>query len=349
SSKNFSGAKEDRPRWKKCVAFTDDDLGEALGREFTRRHFGEDSKARTNAMVESLQKSFEKNLASLQWMDDATRTAALAKVQRMVGNNKVGYPNTWRDYAALKTVSTSFFENSLAANRFEVKRQLAKVGKPVDRGEWHMSPPTVNAYYDPQKNEIVFPAGILQPPFFDKAATDAVNFGAMGMVVGHEITHGFDDEGRQFDVDGNLKDWWSEKVGKDFVSRAECVKKQYDAYPVIRDAKLNGALTLGENIADLGGLKLAHAAMTDWYAAKGDADTTYRYDRSQQFFLGMAQSWCTKVREENALLRVKTDPHANPYWRVNGPMGNLDAFSQAFQCRAPMKMVRAGGDRCVVW
>ncbi len=326
----------------------DGDLGEAVGREFTRRYFGEDSKARTNAIVESLQKSFEANLAGLSWMDDATRAAALAKVQRMVGNNKIGYPNVWRDYSTLQTTKSSFFANSIAANRFETKRSLAKIGKPVDRNEWGMSPPTVNAYYSPQKNEIVFPAGILQPPFFNKEATDAVNFGSMGMVVGHEITHGFDDQGRQFDVDGNLKDWWSDKVGKDFVGRAECVKKQYDNYVAVKDVHLNGALTLGENIADLGGIKMAYGAMTDWYSKKG-GDDGYRYDRPQQFFLGMAQAWCTKYREENALLRVKTDPHSPPNWRVNGPMGNLDAFSKAFQCTEQSKMVRKGAERCVVW
>ncbi|MBM4776485.1 MAG: M13 family metallopeptidase [Archangiaceae bacterium] len=349
SSKALTGAKADRPRWKKCVAYTDGDLGEALGREFVRRAFGEDGKARTSAMVESLQKSFEANLASLSWFDEPTRKAAFEKVTRMVGNNKIGYPGTWRDYAKLTTSRTSFFGNSLAANRFEVQRQLAKIGKPVDRNEWLMSPPTVNAYYDPQKNEIVFPAGILQPPFFDRAATDAVNFGSMGMVVGHEITHGFDDEGRQFDVDGNIKDWWSASVGKAFVEKASCVKKQFDGYTAIGDVKVKGDLTLGENIADLGGLKLAHAAMADWYAKKGDADSQFRFSRSQQFFLGFAQSWCTKVRDETAKVRAATDPHAPPFARVKGPLGNLDAFQTAFQCSEKAAMIRRGADRCVVW
>lgn len=349
SSKALTGAKADRPRWKKCVAWADADLGEALGREFVRRAFGEDGKARTSAMVEALQRSFERNLETLAWFDDATRQAALTKVTRMVGNNKIGYPAVWRDYAALTTSRASFFSNSLAANRFEVRRQLAKVGKPVDRTEWLMSPPTVNAYYDPQKNEIVFPAGILQPPFFNRDATDAVNFGSMGMVVGHELTHGFDDEGRQFDVEGNVKDWWSPAVGKAFVEEAACVKKQFDDYTAIGDLKVKGDLTLGENIADLGGLKLAHAAMADWYATKGDADTQFRFSRSQQFFLGFAQSWCTKVRDETAKVRAATDPHAPPHLRVRGPLGNLDAFEVAFQCGTRAMMVRRGADRCVVW
>lgn len=349
SSKALTGAKADRPRWKKCVAYTDGDLGDALGREFVRRAFGEDGKARTSAMVESLQRSFEGNLKSLAWFDEPTRTAAFEKVTRMVGNNKIGYPSVWRDYAKLSTSRGSFFANSLAANRFEVQRQLAKVGKPVDRTEWLMSAPTVNAYYDPQKNEIVFPAGILQPPFFNREATDAVNFGSMGMVVGHEITHGFDDEGRQFDVDGNVKDWWSPAVGKAFEEKAACVKKQFDGYTAIGEVKVKGDLTLGENIADLGGLKLAHAAMADWYSKKADADAQYRFNRSQQFFLGFAQSWCTKVRDETAKLRAATDPHAPPFLRVKGPLGNLDAFTNAFQCQPKAPMVRSGADRCVVW
>lgn len=212
-----------------------------------------------------------------------------------------------------------------------------------------MSPPTVNAYCDSQLNEIVFPAGILQPPFFDKDATDAVNFGAMGMVVGHEITHGFDDHGSRYDAEGNLKNWWSEASGKSFVSRVSCVKSQFDAYPVIDELKVKGELTLGENVADLGGLKLSHAAMLDWYAKKPSADEGLRFDRSQQFFLGFAQSWCTKVRPEEARQRVTTDSHSPPYWRVNGPLSNTDAFQAAFQCSEQSKMVRAGSERCSVW
>jgi endothelin-converting enzyme/putative endopeptidase len=349
TAKNFSGAKEDRPRWKKCVAFTDGDLGEVLGREYARRFFPEESKQRTSAMVQALQGSFEKDLETLPWMDADTRAAALAKVHKMVGNNKIGYPDKWRDYSALKTDRNSFFSNSVAANKFASARDLAKIGKPVDRTEWLMSPPTVNAYYEPQKNEIVFPAGILQPPFFDKDATDAVNFGSMGMVVGHELTHGFDDEGRQFDLDGNLKDWWSEGSGKQFVERVACVKNQFDGYTAIDDVKLKGDLTLGENVADFGGLKLAHQAMTEWYAKKGGDDASkYRYSLSQQFFLGMAQSWCTKSRPEQVRLRAMTDPHSTPYWRVNGPMSNLDSFKSAFECTEG-KMVRTGADRCSVW
>ena len=349
NSKNLSGAKEDRPRWKKCVAFVDGVLGEALGREFTRRLFPEDLKARTTAMVTALLGSFEKNLGTLGWMDEATRQAALVKARGMVGHNKIGFPDQWRDYGSLKTQRKSFFQNALAARRFESTRELTKIGKPVDRGEWLMSPPTVNAYHEGQLNEIVFPAGILQPPFFNKSATDAVNFGSMGMVVGHEITHGFDDHGRRYDVDGNLKDWWSEASGKNFVSRVACVKTQFDAYTAVDDLKVKGDLTLGENVADLGGLKLAHAAMVDWYLKQGSAKDASRFTQSQQFFLGFAQSWCTKVRPEEAQQRVTTDTHSPPYWRVNGPLSNSDAFKAAFQCSEKSKMVRAGTERCSVW
>ncbi len=347
-SKNFSGAKEDRPRWKKCVAYTDGALGEALGREFARRHFPEQSKQRASSMIAELQRSFEANLGTLPWMDEATRAAALVKVGKMVGNNKIGYPAVWRDYSAVKTTRASYFSNATALNRFEIARQLAKIGKPVDRNEWLMSPPTVNAYYEPQHNEIVFPAGILQPPFFNKDATDAVNFGSMGMVVGHEITHGFDDEGRQFDADGNLKDWWTEAAGKAFVERASCVEKQFGEYVAIDDIKVKGDLTLGENVADLGGLKLAHEAMREWNAKKAQGGAL-RFDDGQQFFLGFAQSWCTRVRPEMARLRAATDPHSPPHLRVNGPLGNSDAFKAAFLCQDGAKMVRAGPARCAVW
>jgi endothelin-converting enzyme/putative endopeptidase len=264
----------------------------------------------------------------------------------MAGNNKIGFPDVWRDYGGLQTSRASFLQNRVAARTFETRRRLARVGKPIDRNEWVMSPSTVNAYNEPQLNEIVFPAGILQPPFFNPAATDAVNFGSMGMVVGHEITHGFDDEGRQFDVDGNLRDWWSDASAKAFVQRAECVKRQYDAYIAIDDIHVKGDLTLGENVADLGGLKLAHGAMEEWLKMRPLPQRS-RYSASQQFFLGFAQSWCTKYRPETARLRAATDPHAPPYWRVNGPLANLASFQEAFQCKADAAMVKPR--RCDVW
>ena len=348
SAKAFTGATQDRPRWKKCVAFVDGELGEALGREFTRRLFPEESRTRTIAMVNALLGSFERNLGTLEWMDEPTRKMALLKVRAMVGHNKIGYPDSWRDYRALKTDRRSFFSTTLETSRFEVARQLAKIGKPLDRGEWLMSPPAVNAYFEAQLNEIVFPAGILQPPFFDKRATDAVNFGAMGMVVGHELTHGFDDHGSRYDAEGNLKNWWTEASGQSFAARVGCVKAQFDGYTAIEELKVKGDLTLGENVADLGGLKLAHAAMVDWYRKRGP-DEEARFNHSQQFFLGFAQAWCTKVRPEQARQRQKTDSHSPPYWRVNGPLSNSDAFKAAFQCPDTSKMVRTGDARCSVW
>ncbi|MBK7858493.1 MAG: M13 family metallopeptidase [Archangiaceae bacterium] len=344
----LTGAKVDRPRWKKCVALADQDLPEVLGREFVRRHFGEEGKRTTQGMVKAVQAAVEKDFDSLSWMDEPTKKAAHEKVQRMAEHNKIGFPDAWRDYSGLSTTRTSFLQNRVAARALESKRRLSRIGKPLDRNEWIMTPSTVNAYNEGQMNEIVFPAGILQPPFFNGAATDAVNFGSMGMVVGHEITHGFDDEGRQFDVDGNLRDWWSEASGKSFVEKADCVKRQYDGYIAIEDIHVKGDLTLGENVADLGGLKLAHAAMEEWLKAKPQT-SKYRYSPSQQFFLGFAQSWCTKVRPETARLRAATDPHSPPYWRVNGPMGNLDAFTRAFSCRESAPMIRKGAERCEVW
>ena len=302
-------------------------------------------------MVEALQGSIKQNLETITWMETATKPAAFAKLERMVKNNKIGYPDVWRDYSSIKTDRGSFFNNSLEANRFEVKRQLAKIGKPVDRNEWLMSPSTVNAYNDAQKNEIVFPAGILQPPFFNREATDAVNFGSMGMVVGHEITHGFDDEGRKFDLDGNLKDWWSEGSAKAFEARAECVKKQFDSYVAIDDVKVKGDLTLGENTADLGGLKLAHVAMNNWYTssklANPDDETKYRYNKTQQFFLGFAQSWCAKARPDFAKMLVNVDSHSPAMWRVNGALQATPDFAKVWSCKAGQQMKPA--KVCEVW
>ncbi|HEX4620047.1 MAG TPA: M13 family metallopeptidase, partial [Myxococcaceae bacterium] len=256
-SKALTGAKEDAPRWKKCVGFTDHALGEALAQAFVAKTFGQQEKTTTLLMVQEVEKAFGMNLDSLPWMDAPTKAKALEKVHAIF--NKIGYPDHWRNYDALKTGRTSFLDNLLAANAFERARQLAKIGKPADRSEWNMTPPTVNAYYRAENNEIVFPAGILQPPFFNREAAAPVNFGAMGLVVGHEITHGFDDQGRHFDAKGNLVDWWSPTAGPAFTERADCVRKMYDDSVAVDDLHVNGKLTLGENVADLGGLKLAHA------------------------------------------------------------------------------------------
>ncbi|WP_257458187.1 M13 family metallopeptidase [Archangium lipolyticum] len=350
TAENLTGAKEDVPRWKKCVRFTNGALGEALAVPFITKTFGEDGKKTTLQMVEEIEKAFERNLDTLAWMDAATREQALVKVRKIV--NKIGYPDKWRNYDDMKVERGSFLGSLLNASAFEQARQLAKIGKPVDKTEWFMSPPTVNAYYNPPFNEIVFPAGILQPPFFNREASAAVNFGAMGMVVGHEITHGFDDEGRQFDAQGNLRDWWTPASDKAFRERVACVKNQYDGYTAIDDVKLNGALTLGENVADLGGLKLAHAAMEAWLARDAEAAKKaegYRYTPSQQFFLGYAQSWCSKYRDAFARQMAVVDSHSPPYWRVNGPVVNLPSFQKAFQCKEGAKMVSPAAQRCEVW
>ena len=343
----LSGAKAELPRWKKCVRATDGALGEALAVAYVEKTFGEDGKKTTQEMVRALEAAFEKNLGQLSWMDGETKKAAADKLHKIT--NKIGYPDKWKSYDGLKTDRGSFLKNVLATSAFEGARDLAKIGKPVDRTEWHMTPPTVNAYYNASQNEIVFPAGILQPPFFDKGASTAVNFGAIGMVVGHEITHGFDDEGRQFDGDGNLRDWWSEPSGKAFLERVACVKNQFDGYVAIDDLKINGALTLGENVADLGGLKISHAALGAYVAEHPEAIAAARYNADQQFFLGYAQSWCSMYRPEMARMRVATDPHSPPYWRVNGPLSNLPAFHQAFGCREGDKMFRPTASRCEVW
>lgn len=346
-SASFSGAKAMKPRWKHCVEQTDEALGFAAGQAYVRQYFGPGPRDRTTRLVGEVEKAMEDDLAGLAWMDGPTRLKAREKLGRIV--NKVGYPDSWRDYTTLKVGRESFFRNVLAAGRFEEARQLAKVGKPVDRGEWLMTPPTVNAYYESSLNEMVFPAGILQPPFFNREAPDPVNYGAIGMVVGHELTHGFDDQGRQFDAFGNLVDWWTPVVSKAFDERTACVVDQFSGYEPLPGVKLNGHLTLGENIADLGGLKLAHAAMVQAREGKPAGDKLLGFTPDQQFFVGYAQSWCAKYREENVRLRAATDPHSPPRFRVNGPLSNLAEFQAAFSCKEGSPMVRPAATRCEVW
>jgi putative endopeptidase len=344
-SKNLSGAKEDLPRWKKCVAATDSAFGEALGAAYVEQTFGPDGKRITRELVGLIEQAFEMNLAALSWMDEATKARAREKVRAIV--NKIGYPDQWKTYDGLLIDKRSYLGNVWRSKAFETDRELRKIGKPLDRSVWGMTPPTVNAYYKAQLNEIVFPAGILQPPFFDRNAAPAVNLGAMGMVVGHEITHGFDDQGRKYDAAGNVADWWTEASGKGFVERASCVKVQYDGYVAVEDVKLNGALTLGENTADLGGLKLAYSALQAYSQAHPEQVKPARFSPDQQFFLGYAQAWCGKGRAEDSRVRAQTDSHASPEWRVKGPLSNLPTFAQAFGCKAGQPMVRA--PRCEVW
>ena len=338
-TKALTGAKQILPRWKRCTQMTDQALGEALGRSFVTTTIGDDGKAMAKEMIEGIEGAFGKNLASVDWMDDQARTASKDKLNKI--HNKVGYPDKWRDYSSMKIGRESLLANATAAAEFENKRDLEKIGKPVDRNEWGMTPPTVNAYYDPSMNEMVFPAGIMQAPFFKPDAPVKANYGGLGMVMGHELTHGFDDEGRQFDGDGNLHEWWAPAVSKAFEERAACVARQYDGYVTVDDMHLNGKLTLGENIADIGGLKMALSALHQKQGGASDPKS------DQDFFIAFAQSWCTNYRPENLRLRANTDPHSSAQWRVNGPVSDNPDFAKAFSCKAEAPLAKA--DRCVVW
>jgi endothelin-converting enzyme/putative endopeptidase len=343
----LTGAKTLQPRWKRCVNAVDHMMGEALARPFVKEYLGEDGKHMAEQMVAGIETSMKADLDSLSWMDEATRTKAEEKLSKVL--NKIGYPAKWRSYDGVGVDRKSLLANVANASAFEVKRELTKVGKPVDKDEWEMTPPTVNAYYDATLNQMVFPAGILQPPFYSKNQTQAANFGAIGMVVGHELTHGFDDQGRQFDADGNLRDWWSQPVSADFDKRAGCVEKQYDEYTPVDDLHVKGKLTLGENIADLGGLKLAYATFQRAEKEHPATPAMSGFTPEQQFFLGFAQGWCTNYRPESLRLLVSTNPHSPAKYRVNGPLSNLSEFASAFQCKEGSQMVRSKEKRCVVW
>ncbi len=343
----LTGARKELPRWRRCVDATDAELGEALAVPFVNKTFGAEGKAQTQAMVKAIETAFEENLKTLSWMDEPTRARAREKLHQVA--NKIGYPDRWRAYDGLKTTRSGFLANVLAADAFNHAYRLSLIGKPVDRAVWMMTPPMVNAYYNPQMNEMVFPAGILQPPFFDRAAAPAINFGSIGLVVGHELTHGFDDEGRQFDAKGNLSQWWSGASDKAFRERASCVVKQYGNEVAVDDLKVNGALTLGENVADMGGLKLAHRAMQVSRASVPAPAGKVRYTPEQQLFIGYAHAWCSKTRPEATRLRTATNPHSPPELRVNVPMRNFPPFAQAFSCREGDRMVQPAASRCEVW
>lgn len=345
-TKALTGAKAQLPRWKRCVAMTDAAMGEALGRTFVTTTIGDEGKKTAKEMIVAIEKAFQDNLTSVAWMDDHARTASVEKISKI--HNKVGYPDKWRNYDLLPIARTSLLENQRAAAEFASKHDLAKIGKPVDREEFGMSPPTVNAYYDGSMNEMVFPAGIMQTPFFSTEASIPSNYGGMGMVMGHELTHGFDDEGRKFDGDGNLHEWWSPEVSKAFTERAECVAKQYDGYIAVDDVHLNGHLTLGENLADIGGLKMTLAALRARSGGKPSAPAPAgQWSDDQQLFLSFAQSWCTSYRPEAARTQALTNPHSVAHYRVNGPVTNNPDFAAAFQCKAGAPM--APVNRCSVW
>lgn len=342
--KAISGAKSLPPRWKRCVRATDAAMPEALAQPFVKKTLGAEGKDAVNKLILAVEEAMKGNLDTLAWMDEPTRKMALVKLAKIA--NKIAYPDKWRTYDALKSDRSSYFASAKAADAFEITRQLGKVGKGVDRTEWQMSPPTINAYYEPLLNEMVFPAGILRTPFYSNTVASPANFGGIGMVMGHELTHGFDDEGRQFDADGNLKSWWTPKVDQEFVKRASCVEKQFSDYTVLGDVHVDGKLTLGENLADLGGVKLALLALEKQIgknARQAQGDFTPR----QQFFLGFAQAWCGSYRDESMRLLVATNPHSPPQYRVNGPLSNTPEFAEAFKCTAGQKMVKK--DRCEVW
>jgi putative endopeptidase len=338
------GIPQQRPRWRRCVAWVDRDLGEALGQVFVAKTFTPGTKDRTLTMTKEIEAAMERDLQTLPWMGDDTRKQALAKLHAIV--NKVGYPDRWRDYSALLIRPDDFAGNVMRASEFEDRRELNKIGRPLDRGEWGMTPPTVNAYYSAQMNDINFPAGVLQPPLFDPKMDDAPNYGNTGATIGHELTHGFDDEGRQFDALGNLKDWWTEKDGGEFDRRAKCVVDQYSSYIAVDDIHINGKLTNGEDIADLGGTLLAYYAWK--HATEGqDLKTVEGLTPDQRFFVGMAQWACGEVRPELKRERALTDPHSPLEYRVNGVVSNIPEFRKAFSCTASQPMVRENA--CRVW
>ena len=343
--RTLTGAKQQRPRAKRCVEVVDGDLGEALGQRFVERTFGADGKARMNALVAGVEKALGEDVRTLPWMTDATRQKALEKLLAI--SNNVGYPDTWRDYSSVAIRRDDLLGNRRRANEFEWARDMRKIGQKADRKEWGMSPPTVNAYYSPLNNSINFPAGILQPPFFDRAADEALNYGGIGAVIGHELTHGFDDSGRKFAGDGNMTDWWTEADGAEFERRAQCVVDQYAGYTAVDDVKLNGKLTLGENVADNGGVRVAYAAFLATLAGRAAAEPQDGFTPQQRFFLGYAQIWCQNVTPEAARLRAQTDPHSPGQWRVNGVVANMPEFAAAFGCQPGRPMVRENA--CRVW
>jgi len=344
SGKTLTGAKELRPRWKRCVDLVDRGLGEALGQKYVEETFSPDAKRDTLAMVKAIEAEMNKDLHSLDWMTPETKKQAFAKLDAIA--NKIGYPDKWRDYSSMRVVRDDLFADTLQATSFEVQRQIRKIGNPVDRMEFHITPPTVDAYYSPAENNINFPAGVLQPPFYSSSRDEAVNYGGIGVGVGHELTHGFDDQGRKYDAGGNLRDWWTTEDAAEFQKRAQCLIDEYSSFETIPGVHLNGKLTLGENTADNGGVRLALMALLDFSDGKV-APLVDGYTPEQRFFLGYAQIWCQNQTPEEARLRAKTDPHSPGAYRVDGVVRNMPEFQKAFSCKAGQPMVASPG--CRVW
>jgi putative endopeptidase len=343
--------KQNEPRWKRCVRATDNALGEALGKIYVDKTFGAEGKTRMQTMVAELSKALEQDINQLDWMGAETKKKAIEKLH-LLNKKKIGFPDKWRDYSSIKVVRNDYMGNFRRGNAFEVTRNYNKLGKPVDKEEWFMSPPTVNAYYAPQFAEIVFPAGILQPPFFDRSVDEPVNYGAIGSVIGHELTHGFDDSGRRFDGKGNLQDWWTADDGKAFEERSACFDKQYSSYTPVKDPKtgepryLKGKFTMGENIGDNGGLRIAYMALQNVLAGKPHKAID-GFTPEQRFFLGFGQVWCQNTTEAESLRRIDVDPHSPGKFRANGTVTNMPEFQKAWSCKAGQPM--SPDNRCRIW
>ena len=340
----LGGAKEQQARWKRCVRWTDQALGEALGQPYVDLTFGVEGKQRTLKMVNAIEQAMGQDLKALPWMTSATKQAAAVKLGGVA--NKIGYPEHWRDYSSVQVARGDFIGNEMRADNFEYQRQINKIGKPVDKSEWGMSPPTVNAYYNPSQNNINFPAGILQPPFYDNNIDDAVNFGGVGAVVGHELTHGFDDQGAKFDAQGDLRDWWTAEDKRGFEQRTGCVADEYSSFVAIDEVHVNGRLTLGENTADNGGLRLANMALHNQLGDKSPQPID-GFTPDQRFFIAWGQVWCENQTDASARQQALTNPHSPGHYRVNGVVQNMPEFQKAFSCKAGQPMVRENA--CRVW
>ena len=342
----LTGAKEMLPRWRRCLEATDRSLGDPLGEEYVKKYFPPDTKARALTMVRNLEAALRERIQTPTWMSEATKAQALGKLDAF--GNKIGYPDHWRDYSALELEAGSFLANAIRTSRFERAYRLGKIGGPVDKTEFSMTPPTVNARYSPTLNDILFPAGILQPPFFDPQADDAVNYGGIGAVIGHEMTHGFDDQGRQFDAKGNLRDWWTAEDAAKYKVQVDRIIAQYDGYTVLDTVHVNGRLTTGENMADVGGITVAYAALQKALAGKPRPKID-GFTPEQRFFLAQARIWRQIVRPEESRRRIATDPHSPGRWRVNGPLSDMPEFKKAFGCAAGDPMVRDEAMRVTIW
>ncbi|MEO8575505.1 MAG: M13 family metallopeptidase [Gemmatimonadales bacterium] len=342
----LTGARQMQPRWRRCLNYSDGVLGEALGQEYVKVAFTPEAKAKAVEMIENLRAVMRDRITHADWMADATRKQALAKLTSF--NKKIGYPDKWEDYSNLTVVEGPFGTNWLNSRSYGLKRDIAKVGQPVDRGEWFMTPPTVNAYFSPQLNEIVFPAGRLQPPFFHPTYDEGANYGGIGGTIGHEMSHGFDDQGRQFDASGNLTDWWTASDAKNYTDRAKVVEDQYNAYMVLDSLHVNGKLTLGENLADVVGVSVAYDALQKALAGK-PRTMIDGFTPDQRFFLAYAQARRANSRPEQLRLQIQTDPHSPGIFRVNGPLSNMPQFAKAFGCKSGDPMVRSDAIRASIW